>query len=160
MDWFGDHLPATWLIIALALVSIEIVSTDLIFVMLAAGALVAMVVALIGGGFVLQVIIAVVIAIALLALLRPPLIHRLHAGPTLTSGAPAVIGHRATVLEEVAHAAPGRVKIGGDVWSALPFDEDDRIEPGTDVEVVSIKGGIAFVLRTTRGGPEETQRGE
>ncbi|MBO9520982.1 MAG: NfeD family protein [Nocardioidaceae bacterium] len=158
MDWFGDHLSVTWLVIALALVAIEIVSTDLIFVMLAAGAVVAMVLALVGAPFLLQVIVGVVVSIALIALLRPPLLQRLHAGPTLTSGAPGVIGKRATVLEEIAHAAPGRVKIGGDVWSALPFDEDDRIEPGTDVEVVSIKGGMAFVLRAHR--PTEGERGE
>ena len=54
---------------------------------------------------------------------------------------------RALVLETVTHAVPGRVKIGGDVWTAQPYDEDDRIEEGVTVDVVSIKGAIAYVLR-------------
>jgi membrane protein implicated in regulation of membrane protease activity len=148
MDWLRDHWPETWLLAAIALGAVELISTDLIFIMLAAGALVAMVVALVGGPFILQVVIGLVTAVALIALLRPSLVQRLHAGPTLLTGAAALIGARAIVLEELAHAAPGRVKIGGDVWSAQPYDEDDRIEAGTQVEVVSIKGGIAYVLRS------------
>lgn len=148
MDWFRDHWPETWLLAAIALGAVELVSTDLIFIMLAAGALVAMIVALAGGAFLLQAVLGLVVAVALIALLRPSLLHRLHAGPTLKIGADALIGARAIVLEELAHAAPGRVKIGGDVWTAQPYDEDDRIEAGTSVEVVTIKGATAYVLRS------------
>lgn len=148
MDWIGDHLAASWLFVAVALGALELISTDLIFVMLAAGALVAMVIAIVGGPFFLQLVLALAVAMALLALLRPPLVHKLHAGPTLKVGAEALIGARAVVIEEIAYAASGRVKIGGDVWTAMPYDEDDRIEPGTTVEVVAIKGATAYVLRS------------
>ena len=63
-------------------------------------------------------------------------------------GTEALIGQRAVVLEPMTHHAPGRVKIGGEVWSAKPYDEDDQIEAGTTVDVVSIKGATAYVLRT------------
>jgi len=46
------------------------------------------------------------------------------------------------------HTAPGRVKIGGEVWTAQPFDEDDQLEAGASVEVVTIKGATAYVVRT------------
>lgn len=150
MDWIRDHLPETWLLVAFALGALELLSTDLILIMLAVGALVAMVIALLGGPFILQAVLGLITAVALIALLRPSLLEKLHAGPTLKVGAEAVIGAHAVVLEDLAHAAPGRIKIGGDVWSAQPFDEDDRIEAGTHVEVVSIKGGTAFVLRTQK----------
>jgi membrane protein implicated in regulation of membrane protease activity len=153
MDWFGDHLTETWLLVALALASLEVLSTDLIFIMLACGALVAMVIAMLGGPFLLQLIIGVLVAFALMALIRPPLIRRLHAGPTLKTGAEALVGARAVVLEEVADTASGRVKIGGDVWTAKSYDEDDRIEPGTKVEVVAIKGATAYVLRSQQPEP-------
>lgn len=157
MDWFGDHLTETWLFVAVALAALEVLSTSLIFIMLAVGALVSMLVAILGGPFLLQLVVGVAVSFVLLALLRPQLIRRLHAGPTLTTGAQALVGARAIVLEEVADTASGRVKIGGDVWTAKAYDEDDRIEPGTKVEVVAIKGATAYVLRSqTPGSPADS----
>lgn len=150
MDWFRDNMWATWLIIATALGVLELVSMDLILIMLAGGALVGMVVALVSGAFVVQMLAALAAAVALLAFLRPGMVHRLHAGPTLSIGAEALIGKGAYVLEAVSHQRPGRVKIGGDVWTAQPFDEDDQIEEGASVEVVTIKGATAYVVRNQK----------
>jgi membrane protein implicated in regulation of membrane protease activity len=148
MDWFRDHLWETWLMIAVALGVLELLSTDLILIMLAGGALVGMVVALVGAPVALQIVLALATAVGLLALIRPNMVHRLHAGPTLRTGAEALIGQRGFVLEPLSHMTPGRVKIGGEVWTAKPYDEDDQIEAGTAVDVVSIKGATAYVLRT------------
>lgn len=148
MDWFRDHLWETWLMIAVALGVLELLSTGLILIMLAGGAVAGMVVAVVGGPVGLQVVVALATAVGLLALIRPNVVHRLHAGPTLKTGAEALIGERGHVLEPLSHAAPGRVKIGGEVWTARPYDEDDTIEAGATVDVVSIKGATAYVLRT------------
>ncbi|MGY2874729.1 membrane protein implicated in regulation of membrane protease activity [Marmoricola sp. URHA0025 HA25] len=152
MDWFRDHLWETWLMIAVALGVLELISTDLILIMLAGGALVGMVVALLGVPSGVQIVLALCTALGLLALLRPSMVRRLHAGPTLRTGAEALIGERAIVLEHLSHHAAGRVKIGGDVWTAKPYDEDDQIEPGVTVDVVSIKGATAYVLRSHQLG--------
>jgi membrane protein implicated in regulation of membrane protease activity len=148
MDWFRDHLWETWLMIAVALGVLELLSADLILIMLAGGALVGMVLALVGLPVAAQIVVSLAAAVGLLALLRPSMVHRLHAGPTLRTGADALIGERGFVLEPLSHASPGRVKIGGDVWTARPYDEDDQIEAGAAVDVVSIKGATAYVLRT------------
>jgi membrane protein implicated in regulation of membrane protease activity len=37
------------------------------------------------------------------------------------------------------------VKIGGEVWTARPYDEDQVIEPGAKVDVFVIKGATALV---------------
>ena len=100
----------------------------------------------------LQVILALVSSVALLGLIRPSVVRRLHSGPTLKVGAEALIGKRATVLRELTHGTPGRVKIGGEEWTAEPYDEDDRIEAGEVVDVVQIKGATAYVLRVHRLG--------
>lgn len=147
MDWIRDHAPEAWLITAVALAVLELISTDLILLMLAGGAVVGMVVALTGGPFVLQMLLSLLVAVSLLALVRPNMIKRLHAGPDLKIGPEALIGKRGFVLETVEHTLPGRVKIGGEVWSAKPFDEDDRIEAGDPVDIVAIRGGIALVVR-------------
>lgn len=159
MDWFRDNMWATWLIIATALGVLELVSMDLILIMLAGGALVGMVVALITGAIWVQIIIALAAAVALLAFLRPSMVQRLHSGPTLTIGAEALIGKRASVLEQVSRLAPGRVKIDGDVWTAQPFDEDDQIEAGASVEVVTIKGATAYVVRTQQPAAGSNKEG-
>ena len=62
----------------------------------------------------------------------------------IRTGTAALIGSRAVVLERV-DADGGRVKIGGEIWSARPYDEDHVIEPGTRVEVLKIDGATALV---------------
>jgi membrane protein implicated in regulation of membrane protease activity len=150
MEWLGDNLWAGWLALAVALAALELISLDLFLIMLAGGAVVGSVTALVGGPLPLQVVLALISAVGLLAVIRPSVVRRLHSGPTLKTGAEALIGKRATVLRELTHHTPGRVKIGGEEWTAAPYDEDDRIEAGEVVDVVQIKGATAYVLRVNR----------
>lgn len=152
MDWLGENLWAAWLALAVGLGALELISLDLFLIMLAGGALAGGITALVGGPVVLQLGLAMITAVGLLGLIRPSVVRRLHSGPDLRVGADALIGQRATVLKELAHGSPGRVKIGGEEWTAEPYDEDDRIEPGEAVDVVQIKGATAYVLRAHRLG--------
>ncbi len=152
MDWLSDHMWESWLALGVVFGVLELLSLDLFLAMLACGALVGAVTALLGGPIALQVILALVTSVALLGLLRPNIVRRLHTGPDLRTGAEALIGKRATVLRELAHGTPGRVKIGGEEWTAEPYDEDDRIEAGEVVDVVQIRGATALVLRVHRLG--------
>lgn len=154
MDWVRDHMWESWLALSVALAALELVSLDLFLIMLAGGALAGAVTAALGGPVALQVILALVTAVGLLGVVRPSVARRLHRGPDLRIGAEALIGKRATVLRELAHGAPGRVKIGGEEWTAEPYDEDDRIEAGEFVDVVQIKGATAYVLRAHRLGSQ------
>jgi membrane protein implicated in regulation of membrane protease activity len=56
------------------------------------------------------------------------------------------VGSSATVLEQVDRDG-GRVKIGGEVWSARSYDEEQVIEPGDHVEVLKIDGATALVAK-------------
>lgn len=150
MDWIGDHLWQVWLVTAVGLGVLELASLDLIFIMLAGGAVVGTITAIIGFPVALQILLSLGTAVALLAMIRPSVVRRLHTGPDLKIGHEALIGKRATVLRELTHSNPGRVKIGGEEWTAAPYDEDDTIEPGEIVDVVQIKGATAYVLRVNR----------
>ncbi len=78
---------------------------------------------------------------------RPLVQHRLMSGPTLRTGAAALVGKRAVVLERIDnHKGVGRVRIDHDVWTARCYDDDQPIEPGATVQVVEIKGATAFVM--------------
>jgi membrane protein implicated in regulation of membrane protease activity len=67
---------------------------------------------------------------------------------TLRTGAAALVGRRAMVLERIANdEGVGCVRIeGGEVWTARSFDDDEVIEAGDRVEVVEIRGATAFVM--------------
>jgi membrane protein implicated in regulation of membrane protease activity len=41
----------------------------------------------------------------------------------------------------------GRVRIGGEEWSARSYIEDQVFEPGTRVEVMKIEGATALVYQ-------------
>jgi membrane protein implicated in regulation of membrane protease activity len=143
-DWF-DNWQA-WLGVAIALGVAELFSLDLILLMMATGALVGMVAALVGLGLPLQVLAAVGASVGMLALVRPSIVKRLHAGPELTLGHAALVGKQGVVVDEVSIHG-GQIRIGGDVWTARPFDETEVIEPGAPVDIFEIRGATASVHR-------------
>ena len=145
MDWLGDHLWAAWLVLAVGLGVAEMVSLDLILLMMAAGALVAAVVALAGAPIILQVLLGAGASAAMLLLVRPSLIARLHNGPDLVSGHNRLVGQQAVVTQELSADTPGRIKIAGEIWSACPYDESLTIASGARVEVFAIRGATAYV---------------
>jgi membrane protein implicated in regulation of membrane protease activity len=145
VDWLGDHLWAAWLVLAVGLGVAEMVSLDLILLMMAAGALVAAVVALAGAPIILQVLLGAGASAAMLLLVRPSLIARLHNGPDLVSGHNRLVGQQAVVTEELSAVNPGRIKLAGEIWSACPYDESLTIAPGEKVEVFAIRGATAYV---------------
>jgi membrane protein implicated in regulation of membrane protease activity len=145
VEWLGDHLWAAWLVLAVALGVAEMVSLDLILLMVAVGALVGALAALASFPVILQVLLAAGGSAAMLALVRPNLVARLHHGPTLVTGHNKLVGQQGVVTEELSTQQPGRVKIGGEIWSAQPYDESLTIEPGQTVEVFAIRGATAYV---------------
>ena len=145
MDWIRDHLWETWLALSIALGVAEMFSLDLILAMLAAGAVIGMVAALIGLPVVIQILAALAASVAMLALVRPAFVKRLHGGPELSLGHGKLVGTQGIVVTELSGLAAGRVKIGGEEWSALPYDEHLRISPGETVEILEIRGATAYV---------------
>lgn len=145
MDWLHDNAWTVWLGASILLVIGEMISLDLIMIMLAAGAGVGMVAALLGAPVVLQALLALGTALAALALLRPPIRRRLHSGPDLKIGHDRLIGKQAKVLSPISSLAPGLVRLGGEDWTARPYDETLVIEAGATVDVLEIRGATAIV---------------
>jgi membrane protein implicated in regulation of membrane protease activity len=145
MEWLSDHAWAVWLAIAVVLAAAELVSLDLVLAMLAVGALAGMVTAALDAPGVLQVLVAAGASVALLAAVRPPLVARLHTGPELRLGPAKLIGTRGVVTARITGTETGRIRLAGETWSALPYDEHLVIEPGATVEVFEIRGATAYV---------------
>ena len=145
MDWIRDHLWETWLALSIALGVAEMFSLDLILAMLAAGAVIGMVAALIGLPVVVQVLAALAASVAMLSMVRPAFVKRLHSGPELALGHGKLVGARCLVTEDITGLAAGRIKVAGETWTALPYDENLRIAAGETVEILQIKGATAYV---------------
>ena len=111
---------------------------------IAVAALATALVALLGAGFAIQLAVFSLLSVASIVVLRPIARRHLHVPARIRTGTAALVGSRAVVLERVS-ADAGTVKIGGEVWTARPFDEDEVIETGTRVEVLKIDGATALV---------------
>jgi membrane protein implicated in regulation of membrane protease activity len=145
MDWLSDHLAGVFLGLAILLGIAELFSLDLILLMLAIGALVGMVSALLGAGFAVSAIAAAVASVACLALVRPALVKRFHSGPELALGHGKLVGQQGVVTERITGLEAGRIKLAGEIWTAKPYDDTLVIEPGNTVEVLEIRGATAYV---------------
>lgn len=135
-----------WLIVGLALIAAEVLSGEFVLLMLGGGALAAAGVTFLVGGPVAGVIAFVVVAPLLVFAVRPALRRRLeHQIEDSRMHHRALEGREAVAVSRI-DAGGGRVKIGGDLWSARPVHEDDVIEEGRSVLVVRITGATAVVV--------------
>jgi membrane protein implicated in regulation of membrane protease activity len=134
-----------WAIAALLLAVGEIFTPGLFFLgPIAVGAVAAAFISLAGPAVWVQLLAFAGAAFISLAFLRPIARAHLSMPPALRTGTAALQGARATVLQRVDQNG-GRVKIGGEEWSARAYMPDQVLEPGTSVEVVKIEGATALV---------------
>jgi membrane protein implicated in regulation of membrane protease activity len=135
-----------WLIVGLVLIAAEVLSGEFVLLMLGGGALVAGGASLLGGGPLVSVAAFVIASVLLVFAVRPALRRKLERGIDQTvMHSRALVGGPAIVVARV-DGQNGRVKIGGDVWSARSYDGSQVIDEGRRVTVVEISGATALVV--------------
>ena len=136
-----------WAILSVLFAVGELFTPGLFFLgPIALAALAATVVAALGGGLLVQIIVFGVGSFAAVGLLRPLARRHLTMPRAIRTGAAALEGAKAIVLQRV-DGRGGRVKIGGEEWSARSYMPDEEFDVGTEVEVVQIQGATALVYR-------------
>jgi membrane protein implicated in regulation of membrane protease activity len=131
--------------VAIALAVGEIFTPGLFFLgPVALAAVAAALAAVFGVAVWLQLVVFIAGAVASVGLLRPIARRHVRVPPLLRTGAAALEGADAVVLERV-DASGGRVRIKGEEWSARAYADDLVFEPGTRVEVAKIEGATALV---------------
>ncbi len=133
-----------WLIVAAVLGVAELMTTTFALGIIAVGALVAAAVGALGLGLPIQLIAFVAASGAGLGFVLPIARRHVKQPPLLKTGPAALVGRSASVLEEV-NWHSGRVRIGGEVWSARSYDESLVIPVGHIVDVMQIDGATALV---------------
>jgi membrane protein implicated in regulation of membrane protease activity len=137
-----------WLVAAAVLGIGEMHQGGLYLLPFALGAALAAAVSLLGVGSLLAAIVFILASVIVVGALRPVARRHRRLPPAIRTGAAALVGRRATVLERIANdEGVGCVRIeGGEVWTARSYDEDEVIDVGERVEVVEIRGATALVM--------------
>ena len=134
-----------WLGGALLLGVAEMFTLDLIFLMLAGGALAGAAAAGLGAPLAVQIVVAAATALLLLFALRPFLLRRLRTrGDLVETNSAALVGRSAVVVAPT-DVLGGRVKLAGEVWSARSVDDGATFPTGAEVRVARIDGATAVV---------------
>jgi membrane protein implicated in regulation of membrane protease activity len=133
-----------WVIGAALLAAGEVATLGFFLGAVALAALLAAGVAAVGAGLSVQLAVFIVASVASLAIVRPVARRHLRTPPQIRTGTAALVGARAVVLDRVT-ADGGQVKIGGEDWTARPYDEDQVFDEGARVQVVKIEGATALV---------------
>ena len=135
-----------WVVFAVALAVGEILTPGLFFlgpVALAAGA--AAVADLLGAGTVGAFVVFIVCSVASLAFLRPVARRHVRMPALSRTGTDALIGRKAIVTRKV-DAIGGRIRVGGEEWSARAYLDDQVLAEGQTVDIVQIEGATALVV--------------
>jgi membrane protein implicated in regulation of membrane protease activity len=137
-----------WALLAVALAVGEILTPGMFFLgPVALAAVAAMVVALFPSAPLwLEIVVFAGASVASLAVLRPIARKHLKTPRAIRTGTAALEGAKAVVLQRV-DGTGGRVKLGGEEWSARSYVPDDVFDPGTQVEVAQIEGATALVYK-------------
>jgi len=141
-------MPAwlVWAVVAVALAVGEILTPGLFFLgPVALAAVAAALVSALGAGAAISLLVFIAGAVASLALLRPIAKRHVRLPALARTGTDALVGRKAVVLRPV-DAAGGRVRIGGEEWSARAYLDGESFAEGAQVEVVKIEGATALVV--------------
>jgi membrane protein implicated in regulation of membrane protease activity len=141
MDW------AIWVVIAVAMLAIEASTTAFFTIYFGVAAALVAVAAAAGLPVTAQVLAFGAISVGGLVLTRPAL-KRITAdrGRDVRSGVDAMAGQIGVVTEPIGELDPGLVKIGGEIWRARSYFDNEPIPAGTRVEVVKVQGVTALVI--------------
>lgn len=136
MEWMTNPV-IVWLAILIILVVIEIFTLGLTTIWFAGGALVAIIVAAVGGPVWLQITLAIIVAMVLLFFTRPIAMKYFNRDREKTN-AESLVGRQAIVTGEINNLQGiGQVTVNGMEWTARSIIDGQTIEPG---EVVIIRG--------------------
>jgi membrane protein implicated in regulation of membrane protease activity len=148
-----DYGWVVWLVLILLFVTVEMVTLELTFLMIALGSVAGLLSGLLGAPWWLQLLIAAVLAVVLLFAIKPPLLRALKRGgdPSL-SNVDALLGLGGQVVRSL-DTSGGQVRLAnGETWTARlsPITEQRIVEPGERVRVTAIEGATAIVVPAER----------
>ncbi|OEJ23359.1 hypothetical protein AR457_01245 [Streptomyces agglomeratus] len=133
-----------WLVVAAVLAVAEIFTLTAALGLLGGAALVTSGCAAVGLALPLQFVVFTIVAVVSVLFVRPLALRRMLQPQAERFGIDALVGRAAYVVSEIT-VTGGRVRIGGEEWTARAYDETLVIPPGATVDVIEISGTTALV---------------
>lgn len=135
-----------WLIIFVIFAALEMVSMGLTSIWFAIGALAACVASLLGGNWIVQAIVFIVVTTAVIIFIRPFAVKHLN-NKAEKLNVDSMAGKTGKVTVEIDNmAAKGQIVVDGMEWTARSED-GTIIEKGSIVTVVKVEGVKAIVQK-------------
>lgn len=136
-----------WLVLAIVFAALELATVGLVSIWFAAGAFVALLVAVLHGNLILQVIVFLAVSIVLLVSTRSWAKKYLNSKIQKTN-VDSVIGEKTRLTERVSNLdQTGKAVVLGQEWTARAAHDNEIIEQGELVEVVAVSGVKLIVKR-------------
>ena len=141
MTVFGINVSmiVIWLAVALVMLLIEALTVGLATIWFAAGALVALLAALLDFSIAVQIVLFLAVSICLLVFTRKIFVEKLKAGSEKTN-VDALVGEKGVVISPIHPYEVGQVKVGGQVWSAVGKNPDETFAVDQLVKINAIEG--------------------
>lgn len=136
-----------WLVLLIVLIVIEILTVSLTTLWFAGGSLFALVMAVLGFGPSVQVIVFCVVTAVLLFLTRPVAVKYFNKTRVKTN-VDSLIGKIAVVTQDIDNIhGTGEAVVGGMIWTARSLSDAQNFLKGETVEIVRISGAKLIVKR-------------
>ena len=150
MTVFGINVSmiVIWLAVALVMLVIEALTVGLATIWFAAGALVALLAALLDFSIAVQIVLFLAVSICLLVFTRKIFVEKLKAGSEKTN-VDALVGEKGVVISPIHPYEVGQVKVGGQVWSAVGKNPDETFAVDQLVKINAIAGVNLVVTPVT-----------
>lgn len=140
----------TWLMALVVFLVIEIATMGLTTIWFAGGALIALILALLGVSFYLQLGTFLIVSIILLMGTRPVAMKFFNQKREKTN-VDSMIGKQAIVLSPINNLKEeGKVMVNGMEWTARALEEEKVIEEGAVVEIKEVRGVKVIVTEKGR----------
>ena len=137
--WVSNS-AASWLVLTVLLLLVEIVTLGLTTIWFAGGSLGGFLVALANGPLWLQFVVFVVISLVLLFFTRPIAV-RFYNSHRIKTNAESLIGQSAILTEDIDNlSGKGKAVINGMEWTARSAYDEEKLKEGTTVTVKRIQG--------------------
>lgn len=129
-----------WIVVLVLTLFIEAGTMGLTTIWFSGGALLAIIIELLGGGIVLQVIAFLILSLILLFFTRPIAVKYFNKERKKTN-LDSLIGKQAVVISAIHNLQEtGQVMMEGKEWTARSIDPEISFEKGSVVRIVSISG--------------------
>jgi len=142
----GIGLPIIWTALIIIFVIIEAATLGLVAIWFAAGSIFALIFSLLDFGWIVQVLIFAVSSGVLLLFTKSFVNKHLKVGVNKTN-VDSIIGQTGRVKKEIHKFDTGLVKVSGQIWTAISFN-NEVIEEDIEVVVMAVEGVKLIVKRS------------